>query len=193
LGNGLITFGDGPDGGREAAFEGEAPFPGEKECWEGKWIIQAKFKTRDEDKDDFNWVKSAFEKEIEKFENREDKIEIPDNYLFFTNVVLTPVAKVGGRDKIEELIKKHKDKIKNIKFFGYDDLCGFLENNRDVATAYASFILPGDCILKPDTQSSRTLKEFFLPPAARFFVKKRGKKLFIHGQPLYFASLGCTP
>jgi hypothetical protein len=55
LGNGLITFGDGPDGGREATFEGKAPSPGETDCWEGRWVIQAKFKAREDNKKDFNW------------------------------------------------------------------------------------------------------------------------------------------
>lgn len=146
LGNGLITFGDGPDGGREATFEGKAPFPSNEECWTGRWVIQAKFKAREDKKKDFNWVRNEFGNEMKKFETRKVKMEIPDNYLFFTNVVLTPTAKTGGRDKIEELVDKYKSKIKNIKIFGYDDLCGFLENNRDVATAYASFILPGDIL-----------------------------------------------
>jgi len=52
----------------------------------------------------------------------------------------------GGRDKIEDLVRQYADRIPYIKIFGYDDLCGFLDNNRDVATAYASFILPGDIL-----------------------------------------------
>jgi hypothetical protein len=42
LGNGLITFGDGPDGGREATFDGEAPSPCEKKCWKREWVIQGR-------------------------------------------------------------------------------------------------------------------------------------------------------
>lgn len=147
LGDSLIAFGDGPDGGREATFEGKVKFPNENENWGGKWILQAKFKTREDNKNDFNWLKARFEEEMEKFKTRKVKVEIPDNYLLFTNVVLTPTAKVGGRDKIEGLIEKYKPFIKNIKIFGPDDLKGFLENNRDVATAYSSFILPGDILM----------------------------------------------
>jgi hypothetical protein len=147
LGNSTLTFGAGPDGGREATFEGMAPFPSEKECWQGKWIIQAKFRNRPDSKTDFNWVKKEFKQEMGKFESRKVKVKLPDNYLFFTNVVLTPVAKTGGRDKMEELVEHYTDKIKNIKLLAYDDLCGFLENNRDVATSYASFILPGDILI----------------------------------------------
>ena len=99
LGNGLTTFGDGPDGVREATFDGKAPFPSEKKCWKGKWVIQAKFKAREDNKKDFNWVKKEFEKEMEKFETRKVKVEIPDNYLFFTNVVLTPTVKAWGSNQ----------------------------------------------------------------------------------------------
>jgi len=100
LGNGLITFGDGPDGGREATFEGKAPFPGEADCWEGNWIIQAKFKSRaakETNKSACDWVKKQFQQEMKKFTSRKVKVGIPHNYLFFTNVVLTPTAGTGCR------------------------------------------------------------------------------------------------
>ena len=151
LGNGMITFGDGPDGGREAVFDGMAPFPGPKDCREGRWILQAKFKSRtlhawDDRKTNFNWVKKEFLQEMKKFASRKVKGGYPHNYLFFTNVVLTPAPGTGSRDKIEDLARQYADRIPYIKIFGYDDLCGFLDNNRDVATAYASFILPGDIL-----------------------------------------------
>ena len=90
LGNGMITFGDGPDGGREAVFDGRAPFPGPKDCREGRWILQAKFKSRvahaqDDHKANFNWVKKEFQQEMKKFASRKVKGGIPHNYLFFTN------------------------------------------------------------------------------------------------------------
>jgi len=34
-----ITFGDGPDGGREATYSGKAPYPSSDEQWEGEWIF----------------------------------------------------------------------------------------------------------------------------------------------------------
>lgn len=148
LGNGQITFGAGADGGREATFQGKAPFPSQKENWEGYWIIQAKFKARDFAKEDnFSWLKSQFQKEVKKL--KKININNPENYLLFTNVILTPQSDKGGRDKIEEYIKdvKKETGIKNIQIFGYDDLCGFIDNNRDVATSYACFITPGDILM----------------------------------------------
>jgi len=153
LGNGMITFGDGPDGGREAVFDGKTFFAGHDDCRDGHWVLQAKFKSRadhtqDEHQVNFKWVQKEFLREMKKFASRKVKKGYPDNYLFFTNVVLTPAPGTGGRDKIEDLVNQYTKKIPYIKIFGYDDMCGFLDNNRDVATAYSSFILPGDILYK---------------------------------------------
>ena len=43
IGLGTITFGDGPDGGREATYFGKAPYPSQCEQWDGHWIFQAKY------------------------------------------------------------------------------------------------------------------------------------------------------
>ncbi|MEI2397929.1 NACHT domain-containing protein, partial [Paenibacillus phytohabitans] len=151
LGNGTLTFGDGPDGGREAIFNGNAPFPSANDQWNGYWVIQAKYKNRTEEGvDDFSWVKKQLEEEMTKFEIIKEKGgKIPDNYLFFTNTVLTGVRDKGGRDKIEGLCDYYRNcLIPNITVFGYDDLCRILDNNRDIATAYSSFTLPGDVLFQ---------------------------------------------
>lgn len=149
LGNGSITFGDGTDGGREATFEGKGFFHSLLESWEGYWVIQAKFKQRDSVEDNYQWIKTNFESEMAKFakfksEGKENLV--PNNYLFFTNVVLTPVLEKGMLDKIDQLIKSNCTLIPNISIVGYDDLCKLLDNNRDVATAYSSFIRSGDIL-----------------------------------------------
>lgn len=144
----MITFGDGRDGGREAAFEGTYDAPLQKDkCWEGYWVIQAKFENKsDKGTDHFKWIKAQFKKEMKKFEKKKDVSKRPDNYLFFTNATLTGVEDSGGRDKIEALKKDYLHLIPNIMIYGYDDLKTFLDNNRDVATTYASFILTGDIL-----------------------------------------------
>lgn len=149
LGNNSIAFGDGPDGARELTYRGAANFPNTKENWTGYWIVQAKFKARQFDsEDDFSWIRKNFEAEMSKFKDKKRKIEIPDNYLFFTNAKLTPVQKSGGRDKIERVKMKYKYLIPNIYISSYDELSKLLDNNRDVATAYSSFILAGDILAK---------------------------------------------
>jgi len=149
LGENSIVFGDGPDGARELTFRGKASFPSTTESWDGYWIIQAKFKSRKFDtKDDFVWVKRNFISEMGKFQDKKRKIELPNNYLFFTNTRLSPVQSTGGRDKIEKLKEKYTHLIPNIYIASYDELCKLLDNNREVATAYSSFILAGDILVK---------------------------------------------
>ena len=42
LGKGVVIFGNGPDGGREATFEGTVPYPSETDRWDGYIVVQAK-------------------------------------------------------------------------------------------------------------------------------------------------------
>ncbi len=44
LGAGTIVFGDGPDGGREATFEGRMDYPSQADPWDGYCVLQAKFR-----------------------------------------------------------------------------------------------------------------------------------------------------
>lgn len=148
LGNNSIIFGDGADGGRELTYSGSAPFPNETDNWKGYWVIQAKFrKSPFADRDEgFKWVVSQFKSEMRKFQDPKRNLKIPDNYLFISNVILTPVHAVGGRDKIEALKHEYKKLIPNIFIGGYDELCGFLDNNRDVRLTYSEFLLTSDII-----------------------------------------------
>jgi hypothetical protein len=46
LGPGIEAFGSGPDGGREATFDGRAQYPSLTDPWDGFVVLQAKFKER---------------------------------------------------------------------------------------------------------------------------------------------------
>src|SRR5271154_947439 len=43
IGPGVVIFGDGPDGGREATYEGPMTFPSTEDNWDGYVVVQAKF------------------------------------------------------------------------------------------------------------------------------------------------------
>ena len=142
-----IVCGDGRDDGREF-FVHDANF----EIFDGKLaqgytVGQAKYKYGTKI-DDVTWVKQQLEGEFEKFKKKlgHQEEKIPESYLFFTNVVLTPVGEIGGRDKIEEYISSYRKIIPNILIFGADDIYAMLDNNRNVARCYTSFILPGDVL-----------------------------------------------
>ncbi|WP_288427214.1 hypothetical protein [uncultured Spirosoma sp.] len=144
LGNNSLIFGAGADGAREMVYEGEASFPSNVNKWKGYWVVQAKYKTKEEDINDYAWIEKQFKFEMSKFSKKGYKK--PENYIFLTNATLTPMLTVGGRDKIELLKEEYKSLIPNIFIGGYDEICSFLDNNRDVATSFSSFILSGDVL-----------------------------------------------
>lgn len=93
LGEGVIPFAKGRDGGKDGRFTGTAnSFPSENDPWKGKFIIQAKHTEKIQascSDSDFNKI---VEEEIDKINNLKSKGEI-DYYLLFTNRKLT-----GGAD-----------------------------------------------------------------------------------------------
>ncbi len=147
IGEGVSIYGAGPDGQREATFNGKAPYPSAEECWDGYWVIQAKFKEPDTKKVDFLWIRDNFVEEMEGFQKKQQEGKsIPDNYLFFTNIVLTPVEEKGIKDKINKIADSYKYLIPHIHILGADDIYRFLDGNRDVAVSYSSYILSGDIL-----------------------------------------------
>jgi len=122
------------------------------EQWEGYWVIQAKFRVpgKEAKQTDFEWLREQFKGEMEKFRTRKTRLKTPDHYLLFTNIVLTAVAGTGGRDRATKMEEEYASKygIKNIRIISYDDIREYLDNSRDIATAYAPFVLPGDVLLQ---------------------------------------------
>lgn len=147
IGEGVSIFGSGPDGQREATFNGKSNYPSENDGWTGYWVVQAKFKSPDTKAADYPWIKKCFEDEMKGFREKKNMGKsIPDNYLFFTNIVLTPVFEKGIKDRIEEIASSYNSLIPNIHIIGADDICRFLDGNRDIAVCYSSYILSGDIL-----------------------------------------------
>jgi hypothetical protein len=72
IGPGTIIFGDGPDGGRKATFEGAMGYPIKDKGWHGYLVIQAKFRQRLQDSQkDGEWALEQLRKELETFANSE--------------------------------------------------------------------------------------------------------------------------
>lgn len=139
-------YGLGPDGQREFTFDGDITDPSGT-VFRGKTFGQVKYKYPVTKEDDYTWLKTEIAGELERFRQKE-KEYIPENYLFYTNIVLTPMKDQGVKDKIEKFIKKENDIIPHFYIRGYDEVCALLDNNRDVAACYASHILPGDVLME---------------------------------------------
>jgi hypothetical protein len=145
IGQGVITFGVGPDGGREATYFGSANYPSETNKWSGNWTFQAKFHNT------YHNLSGARKLVVRDLSTELDKITNLsrgqcDNYILATNVPLSSVPKRGTHAKIENIQNQFKDKVPNIHVWGYDDVCRFLDNNTDIRHAYRNLITPGDVL-----------------------------------------------
>ncbi len=139
-------YGSGPDGQREFTFEGEIR-DSAGTVFAGRTIGQVKYKDHTGKRDDYQWLVREIGGELKRFREKE-KEYIPDNYLFYTNVVLTPTKGTGIKDKIDAYVKENNGIIKNFYVRGYDEICAMLDNNRDVASCYAAFITSGDVLMR---------------------------------------------
>ena len=102
LGEGVIPFAKGRDGGKDGRFTGTANcFPSENDPWKGNIIIQAKHTEKIQASCSDSDFSTKVEDEIKKIKILKSKGEI-DYYLLFTNRKLT-----GGADSL--IVKRIKD------------------------------------------------------------------------------------
>jgi len=175
IGPDIVIFGDGPDGGREATFDGPILYPTESDNWSGYGVIQAKLKERPEgSKKDGDWALAELKGELKKFIDPERNLRQPEYYIFVTNVVLTPVHEKGSKDKVEQCFRDYQDRLpfKGYDVWDYDKLCRFIDNNHDVRTAYAAWITSGDVLAE-----MMAWMKFQIPGFKRIITTFLGKEL----------------
>ena len=149
LGSSIVVFGDGPDGGREATFEGKVPFPNPVDGWDGYGVVQAKYRQRLGDtKQDGNWAVDQLKDEIRKYIDPDSNRRKPDYFIYATNVVLTPVSEKGSKDRVIAVLEdfKKQSSLKDYAVWDYDQIRGFLDADKDVREANEFFITPGDVL-----------------------------------------------
>jgi hypothetical protein len=90
LGTGTAIFGDGPDGGREATFEGKLNYPSPADRWDGYVVMQAKFLQKPKNNaSDVAWLEQQLRTEFDKFNDKSKKLRRPEYYIIVTNVNLS--------------------------------------------------------------------------------------------------------
>ena len=149
LGPGIVVFGDGPDGGREATFERKLNFPTPEDAWDGYGVVQAKFRQRlGGTQENGNWAVDQLKDEIRKYTDPDSNLRSPDYFIYATNVVLTPVHENGSKDRVTAVLEDFKKQtaLKGYAVWDYDQIRAFLDAYEDVRTAYAAFITPGDVL-----------------------------------------------
>ena len=145
---GGVIFGAGPDGAREATFEGPMNYPSPAEPWQGYLVVQAKFlqKPSGDAKNDGEWLLKNLEAELAKFADPKRKLRQPEYYILCSNVVLTPVWQTGTKDKAFELFRKAGTELKGFDIWDYDKIARFLDDAQDIRASYGAWIQPGDVL-----------------------------------------------
>jgi hypothetical protein len=134
LGIAASTFADGPDGGRDARFEGTAQrYPSEADPWSGKFIIQAKHTSNRNAScgDGSFWGNrsSVVADEIPRIKKLKKKEEV-DHYLMFTNRRLP----AGRREVIVTAISDDTG-VESLDLHGVEYITGLLERRPEIVTA----------------------------------------------------------
>ncbi|WP_148308592.1 NACHT domain-containing protein [Pseudomonas rhizosphaerae] len=147
IGPGVSIFGDGPDGAREATFEGTVSFPSLSEPWGGYGVVQAKFRQKPGIRDS-EWALTELKADLDKFLDVNRNLRKPEYYIFATNVILTPVAEIGGKDKVNALLSSYKKKIgiKDFRIWDRDQLNAYLDLYENIRTSYAAWVTSGDVL-----------------------------------------------
>jgi hypothetical protein len=153
LGTGVSVFGDGPDGGREATFEGRTRFPQPGEHWDGYGVVQAKFKRRPvggarDVTDLLRAIQAELTAWADPHSNRVRKGRRPQYLLFTTNVALSAVPGEGGIDRVDALIERYADRLglKGWQVWHYEQLCRLLDQHPQVRRTYAALITSSDVL-----------------------------------------------
>ncbi|WP_157694614.1 MULTISPECIES: NACHT domain-containing protein [unclassified Leifsonia] len=178
IGPKLSVFGDGPDGGREAIWNGEAPSFGRSNDWNGYGVLQAKFKVHTSDVSaNLTWLKSVVRKEISEWTRPDSKrYEKPEYLLFVTNVRLSSVPGAGKDDiraELSRLVSEADLPIKEVQLWDYHELITQLDDAEDIRRRYAAFLTPGDVIaamLSQVDDTERTLGEALTGYTARLLI-----------------------
>jgi hypothetical protein len=100
FGPGLQVYGLGPDGGRDASFNGSPNYPSKANPWTGYTVIQVKYKEKpSNDSRDADWLVTQVKKEQTRWKKAKGERH-PDYYLLITNVDLSPLPRTLRRNKI---------------------------------------------------------------------------------------------
>lgn len=158
IGRHVVVFGDGPDGGREATFNGRVAYPNSTAPWDGYGVVQAKFRQIPDaaPKKNADWAIQQLKAEFKKFKPQgrprrrgvPDARICPDYYVFATNLVLSAKAGSGGKDRFTEVLEAYRVShgLKGYVVWDGDHIRRMLEAQPGIRMSYAAWILPGDVL-----------------------------------------------
>jgi hypothetical protein len=116
----LQVYGAGPDGARDATFEGTPNYPSPENRWQGYTVIQVKYRQKlTHDSKDADWLVNQIKREQAKLA-RSKTFRVPDYYLIVTNVDLSPMPTIstrrgtrkGGMEKVDAALQDLQKRLK---------------------------------------------------------------------------------
>ncbi|MFD8739127.1 NACHT domain-containing protein [Streptomyces sp. NPDC059618] len=146
LGPRVSVFGAGPDGGREATFDGST---GSRLGWDGYGILQVKHKEKPASPaDEATWLIAEIRKEFKKWRTSTKRDPKPKHVIFASNVTLSAVPETGGFDRVEEVMQEECRKldVESWMIWHSENVNRFLEVHDGIRRSYAAWILPGDIL-----------------------------------------------
>jgi hypothetical protein len=185
FGPGVHVYGDGPDGAREASFEGRLDIQTTGTVWDGYTVVQTKYRqTPRGGADDAGWLERELKKEFSKFLDTRRNLKKPEFYLIITNVVLTPAASrltsdgktlgAGGQELIDNFIASKKSELglKSWLVWHADLLAAMLDVEPDLRTRYSAWVTEGDVLAAALAKLSRPSIQNVIPLAIKKDLKK---------------------
>lgn len=144
----ITPFGDGPDGGREATFDGPTHYGADGSYWDGYGIIQAKYRTRPHDTgQDAIWACEQLRDELKQYSRKDNPRSAPEYYIFAVNVVLSP-GEGKGKDTVLAILQDFAStyNLKGFDLWDYDKFRLLLTHNEKVRNANLAWICPSDVL-----------------------------------------------
>lgn len=181
IGTEVSTYGDGPDGGREATWNGlPGPMSTLPSTWDGYGVLQAKFRQRPYARVSSNatWLLSQAKDELNLWKRSRPTASRPQFLIIATNLTLSAVPGAGCDQVEKEILAYSKSLrlgIKGVRVWHNDTIRTLLDANSSVRARYSSLLCTGDLIANLIDRSTREGDEFtraILESMARDFLSE---------------------
>jgi hypothetical protein len=168
LGPGVEAFGSGPDGGREATYDGPVNWSATSGFGAGSWngyvVVQAKqCEFPGGPKDNEAWLRGQIRDEFDAWTSEDcSRGRFPQYVIFVTNVRLSSVPGTGGIDRISEYMRKRvhgdgtgsdrgalsKRGLRDWRIWHRDQLNALLTVEEGIRRAFPAMLTVGDVLAR---------------------------------------------